>query len=185
MRGLPPLDGDDKVETKSSAIWQGCQISPLFYEDAQDAQAINLIIFACTPSGHDDADSWLRFLACCCHAIGDQNRRPEGMRIMMWKSGRGTPALRWWRLRVTASAGRLCACGRPSPRRLKPDRFISSYGRPEGRPLQTAEFFRSLFSPQRRTGIASAKAHDRVETVSRSAEALLPPHKCGGSHHES
>jgi hypothetical protein len=32
--------------------------------------------------------------------------------------------------------------------------------------------------------LASAKAHDGVESVSRSAEALLPPHECGGSHHE-
>src|SRR5580658_2631592 len=28
----------------------------------------------------------------------------------------------------------------------------------------------------------SAKAHDRSSTLSRSAEALLPPHECGGSH---
>jgi hypothetical protein len=25
----------------------------------------------------------------------------------------------------------------------------------------------------------------KVEALSRSAEALLPPHECGGSHHES
>jgi hypothetical protein len=28
----------------------------------------------------------------------------------------------------------------------------------------------------------SAKAHDEGETLSRSAEALLPPHECGGFH---
>ena len=31
---------------------------------------------------------------------------------------------------------------------------------------------------------ASAKAQERDEDLSRSAEALLPPHKCGGSHPE-
>ena len=30
---------------------------------------------------------------------------------------------------------------------------------------------------------ASAKAHDRRTVLFRSAEALLPPHECGGSHH--
>jgi hypothetical protein len=29
----------------------------------------------------------------------------------------------------------------------------------------------------------SGKRVMRVETLSRSAKALLPPHKCGGSHH--
>jgi hypothetical protein len=29
----------------------------------------------------------------------------------------------------------------------------------------------------------SGEARDQVETLSRSAQALLPPHKCGGSHH--
>src|ERR1700722_17308386 len=29
---------------------------------------------------------------------------------------------------------------------------------------------------------ASAKAHDQVERFPGSAEALLPPHQCGGSH---
>jgi hypothetical protein len=33
--GLAPISG---------SIWQGCQISPLFHEDAQDDQLIYLII---------------------------------------------------------------------------------------------------------------------------------------------
>jgi hypothetical protein len=32
--------------------------------------------------------------------------------------------------------------------------------------------------------IPGAKARDQSPTFSRSAEALLPPHKCGGSHQE-
>jgi hypothetical protein len=39
----------------------------------------------------------------------------------------------------------------------------------------------TLFAP----GIARAKAHDSSRGSSRSAEALLPPHECGGFHHES
>jgi hypothetical protein len=35
----------------------------------------------------------------------------------------------------------------------------------------------------RAAGVASAKAHHGVKPFQRSAEALLPPHKCGGSHH--
>jgi hypothetical protein len=31
-------------------------------------------------------------------------------------------------------------------------------------------------------GLPALKRTIRVETLSRSAEALLPPHKCGGSH---
>jgi hypothetical protein len=46
-------------------IWQGCQISPLFRQDAQDAQAIYLIILPIIlfvprqpkPDAHDHADA--------------------------------------------------------------------------------------------------------------------------------
>jgi hypothetical protein len=33
--------------------------------------------------------------------------------------------------------------------------------------------------------VPALKRMIKVETLSRSAQALLPPHKCGGSHHES
>jgi hypothetical protein len=37
-------------------FWQGCQISPLFHEDDQDGQAINLtILLGCGDSGGGEA----------------------------------------------------------------------------------------------------------------------------------
>jgi hypothetical protein len=33
--------------------------------------------------------------------------------------------------------------------------------------------------------LPALKRRIKVEALSRSAEALLPPHKCGGSHHQS
>jgi hypothetical protein len=78
------------------------------------------------------------------------------------------------------------------PQRLKPHLFAIVAVRPKGRTLQKhwgfsaacklVPLIQSKFSGSR---LASAKAHDRVETVARSAEALLPPHKCGGCHHVS
>jgi hypothetical protein len=34
-------------------------------------------------------------------------------------------------------------------------------------------------------GLPALKRSIKVEALSRSAKALLPPHECGGSHHES
>src|ERR1039457_6524994 len=53
--------------------------------------------------------------------------------------------------------------------------------RPFEKPAQP-DFFSSLFS---RTGMPSAKAHSQSGSFSRSAEALLPPHKWGGCHQDS
>ena len=43
----------------------------------------------------------------------------------------------------------------------------------------------SRLIPSKAPGIARAKSMIKVETLSQSAQALLPPHECGGFHYES
>jgi hypothetical protein len=47
-------------------------------------------------------------------------------------------------VRIVQAAEKVPVRGESIPQRLKPHLFCGVYGRPEGRPLQKDEFFRSL-----------------------------------------
>jgi hypothetical protein len=70
-------------------IWQGCQISPLFHEDAQDDQAINLIILR----GRGLGFFWLFYRAGGhFHLLpaqsGEQTGRSLCLRATYWRPSR-------------------------------------------------------------------------------------------------
>jgi hypothetical protein len=58
------------------------------------------------------------------------------------------------------------------------------YGAPE---FVAGKIFEVYFSRRGFTALAlpALKRMIKVTTLSRRAKALLPPHKCGGFHHES